>query len=511
MKTLKRLFYGISLCILLVCMAILLLASKEEWSEKLAGALYGDEESTEEETEETVGQNKDESVEKEEIIPQNTPMVYTTPKPQYGEEGDVNEEQEQYKPKTIDIKTVVPSMAGAGKYQVPVTDKVVIPEKLAGMTGYAEISGTLSELERKEADKIREELTEGDTGSLLVFDQRFYPYYHMLKDSEKELYRQIYANAFGMVERFKPCVKIYFTDVGRVVEAVYNDNPVLFWVDNSYGCKYDSSGVVVEISLQYNETAKKPEQSKQKFDECAEEILRVARTLSSDYEKEKYVHDKLASLITYVADAPMNQSAYSALVNGKTVCAGYAKAFQYLMQQLGIPCYYCRGYSGENHAWNIVELYGEYYNVDLTWDDATIGNYDYFNKTDADIKGTHIRKGASVHLPACGGTVYGNLETNYGEEPKVTDSYSPGLKLYYERLCERIGNLGCGSATYSDLVDLSVWKELEEAYTGGNSVFREDYLIRALHKAGGQYCLISLRAEEVTENAYDISCSVIVK
>ena len=53
-------------------------------------------------------------------------------------------------------------------------------------------------------------------------------------------------------------------------------------------------------------------------------------------EKEKFVHDALIDKISYNLGAEMNQSAYSTLVNGQTVCAGYARAFQYLLQQLGI-------------------------------------------------------------------------------------------------------------------------------------------------------------------------------
>ena len=122
--------------------------------------------------------------------------------------------------------------------------------------------------------------------------------------------------------------------------------------------------------------------------------------------KEKYVHDALASAVTYDLTADMNQSAYSALVNGKSVCAGYARAYQYLLQQLGIPCYYCTGYSGGDHAWNIVKLDDGYYNVDVTWDDAAAIRYDYFNKTDADFASTHVRQNLSVYLPACNGTAY---------------------------------------------------------------------------------------------------------
>ena len=61
------------------------------------------------------------------------------------------------------------------------------------------------------------------------------------------------------------------------------------------------------------------------------------------------------------------------------------------MQNLGIPCYYCRGVAGEPHAWNIIKLYDGYYNVDVTWDDSESGErYAYFNLSDAEI-GSQIR------------------------------------------------------------------------------------------------------------------------
>ncbi len=525
MNTLKKLFYGISICILLVCIAILTIASKPEWSQKVSEVLYGENgivptaspmpEATQTPEEENGGTVV--------IVPQNTPLVYVTSAPGQEQVPETEavppqKEEDKYIPATIDIKTVCPPRAQLSAYVEPVTDAVTIPEVVSTLNGYKEITSSMAEVNAEEVKQLKEELSEGDTGALLVFEQTYYPYYHMLDDNEKELYRQIYANAFAMTEKFKPCVEIFSTNLGRVMEAVFNDHPVLFWVETAYGCKYGPDGRVVEISLQYNETSKKAEQSKQKFEEKAEEILSVARTLSSDYEKEKYVHDRLAAKVSYDSSAAMNQSAYSALVNGKTVCAGYARAFQYLMQQLGIPCYYCRGYSGENHAWNIIELYGDYYNVDLTWDDTVPGNYDYFNRTDADLAGTHIRKSLSVKLPACGGTLYRGLEKSVspnGESSAPSEEtespYSAGLELYYDKLCDRIETLGRGRADYSDILDAQVWKELESAYLNGNASFREDYLIRSLQLVNADYCIISLSAEEITENAFEVNCSVLVQ
>lgn len=516
MKTLKKLFYGLCICILLVCVAILAVAMNPEWSEKLSKALYGDKGLMAEATATAVPTEapKEDSMGEDMVSPQRTPLVPATEAPEQGGTGGEAESDgmDDYEPKTIDIKMVCPSAEQISAYVKP-SGAQQVPAAVSSLCGYTELTANVTEITAEEAAELRESLSEGDTGALLLFEQRYYPYYHMLSDDQKEIYRQIFANAYAMNGPFKPCVEIFSTHLGEVVEAVYCDNPILFWVEPAYACKYDVNGRVVEIALQYNETATKPEQSILKFNEEAEEILSVAQTLNGDYAKEKYVHDKLVEKVTYAADAAMNQSAYSALVNGRTVCAGYARAFQYLMQQLGIPCYYCRGYSGENHAWNIVELYGDYYNVDVTWDDTDNSTYDYFNKTDEDLAKTHVRRSLSLNLPACTGTLYKGLELGENEEnPGVAaGSYSEGLAVYYDRLCERMESLGRGNAEYTDIVDAEVWKELEEAYLNGNHNFRDDYLIRTLQTVGAEYCIISLSAEKITDKAFEVSCSILVQ
>ena len=93
----------------------------------------------------------------------------------------------------------------------------------------------------------------------------------------------------------------------------------------------------MEIELKFNRTAQDLENARQIFRENADQILAGVQALPDSYGREKAVHDALIDKITYDMGAEMNQSAYSAMVNGRTVCAGYARAFQYLLQQLGIP------------------------------------------------------------------------------------------------------------------------------------------------------------------------------
>ena len=96
----------------------------------------------------------------------------------------------------------------------------------------------------------------------------------------------------------------------------------------------------------------------------------------------------------------LDQSAYSSVVLDNTVCAGYARCFQYLMQLVEVPTYNCHGWGGsERHAWNIIKLDDGFHNVDCTWDDSLAG-YDYFNLSDAENK-SHRRMEFSVYLPPC--------------------------------------------------------------------------------------------------------------
>lgn len=286
------------------------------------------------------------------------------------------------------------------------------PAAVGGRTGYEPVSGDAQQVLPEEADTV----APGELGEAFTFDPNYYPYYAMLETDLRQLYNQIYANASQLITSFTPVVDVDLERLKRTFEAVYNDHPELFWLETGFSCKYLEDGTCVEITLDYNEAINDIEAARQMFLGQAEVILAQARTLQSDYQRERYVHDILAERVEYDLNGVMNQSAYSGLVTSRTVCAGYSRAFQYLMQQMGIPCYYCTGYAGQDHAWNIVRIGGEYYNVDVTWDDTAELTHDYFNKSDAEFAPTHVRTGLSVYLPACMGTVFGGDVAEQGQE-----------------------------------------------------------------------------------------------
>ncbi|WP_275543519.1 transglutaminase domain-containing protein, partial [Streptococcus ruminantium] len=116
----------------------------------------------------------------------------------------------------------------------------------------------------------------------------------------------------------------------------------------------------------------------------AEKIVKAFEGLS-DVEKVRAAHDWLVDNVEYVARSGQDQSAYSALVEKKTVCAGYGHGLKLLLDKMGIPSQTLVGPAGnERHLWNVVELDGKWYHVDATWDStgSKNGRYKYTYKNE---------------------------------------------------------------------------------------------------------------------------------
>lgn len=150
-----------------------------------------------------------------------------------------------------------------------------------------------------------------------------------------------------------------------------------------------------------------------KIPESRKKAARLARTcqdvldeLDLDgktvYRKEKAFHDYLVRNVVYDSKARMKKAeggdvytAYGALVEGSAVCNGYAEAMKLLCDLSGVECRMISGtVDGENHAWNLVSIDGEWYHVDVTWDDPVPDGgdrvmYDYLNLSDKEMKADH--------------------------------------------------------------------------------------------------------------------------
>lgn len=140
---------------------------------------------------------------------------------------------------------------------------------------------------------------------------------------------------------------------------------------------------------------------------------------NSDYENELAIHDYLVQNVQYDYSTTVPSDSfdiYGALINKTAVCQGYAWAFMVFMDALGINNQLVSGdVSGVGHLWNMVNLDGEWYQVDVTWDDPeqngdqSIPHY-YFNVTDSMISYQHTYEAAQY--PSANATTYNYYQYN---------------------------------------------------------------------------------------------------
>lgn len=109
---------------------------------------------------------------------------------------------------------------------------------------------------------------------------------------------------------------------------------------------------------------------------------------TSDYEKIRTVYEYVCENVTYDRIHKKNENyflrstSYAALIWGNATCQGYCVTMYRLLREVGINTRIITGTAdGETpdtlHAWNIVELDGAYYNIDVTWD-AGKESWSYF-------------------------------------------------------------------------------------------------------------------------------------
>ena len=213
------------------------------------------------------------------------------------------------------------------------------------------------------------------------------------------------------------------------LDAYRRDRVDHFWFGTHYGISYTQESVTT-FTPSYVFTEEELPEKRAAFDEAVNAILAGVPSTMGELEREVYLHDTLANRITYVLDAPNAHNAYGAIVEGEAVCEGYAEALQLLLMRVGIQSFIIIGESLQpttdgnvGHAWNYVRIGGNYYHVDLTWNDSdSLIYHAYFNVSDARIAEDHSITETAYALPVCNTeaqnyfAVYGGMLSGYTAE-----------------------------------------------------------------------------------------------
>ena len=165
----------------------------------------------------------------------------------------------------------------------------------------------------------------------------------------------------------------------EIYPQVVNENPELFFVQG--GCVYQMMGGIVSNVLPdylwgeevVNElTGEQKSQIRQKqtaLEQVVNGILAQVDPDCSDLETALCLHDYLATHAQY-DETHQFRDAYTILVEGTGVCQAYTLAYRLLLNRVNITSGTVTSTS-LNHIWNILLIDGNWYHVDVTWDDPT--------------------------------------------------------------------------------------------------------------------------------------------
>jgi len=166
-----------------------------------------------------------------------------------------------------------------------------------------------------------------------------------------------------------------FDDVRHIIRVFMRKHPEIFWFSHQY--LFDEKNGI--LRFKYNFTKEKAAFFKGEIEKVVTEDFQVnyVKTLPK-IERLVYVYKWIANRTTYNEYSSFNQTIYSVLINRNSVCTGYAKTAQYLLNLVGIESELVFGkfHSDKSehgrHGWNIVKINGKWYHVDFCLADPSL-------------------------------------------------------------------------------------------------------------------------------------------
>lgn len=238
-------------------------------------------------------------------------------------------------------------------------------------------------------------------------------------------------------------------------------NPQYYFINGGYAYIEPSSILLPTFYQEFqsgSERSKATQAMKNQITSCESAIAAAGNA----EQKAKVAHDYIVKKVEYDdnyltnPENPFHQSAYSVFCDDHSVCAGYTKAFEILMNGAGIDTI---AVLSTDHAWNMIKINDSWYHMDCTWDDmdgysgyAMI--YNFFNRSEAVIRsdGTHeIESMFNGKLPAS------TLDSGAGNT-SIGKCATPSKKTAAPEItCKAVQNGGTGyhkqcNSKYGDLL-----------------------------------------------------------
>ena len=256
---------------------------------------------------------------------------------------------------------------------------------------------------------------------ILYYDQRYF--LSQLTDNQLQTACILYQAVMNFEEECAIPKGISTAQIRDIFFLMKSECPELFQLDLLKDAEYSylkEQDQVFSVKLHYNMTKQEYQDRRAS---CEVKInYFVSQTAGmTPLEKETYIFDRLVDGCWYELDTEFCGNAYGALIEDKAKCDGISLAMKWCMEAVGVQCLCIFGDAREGdvgHAWNMVCLDGNYYNVDLTGsmrharNEGTILEdmllYYAFNVSDAWAEKDYIvcKTFTDYHKPVCDTDAY---------------------------------------------------------------------------------------------------------
>jgi len=226
-----------------------------------------------------------------------------------------------------------------------------------------------------------------------------------------EVKKKIYSELLSGLTNFDDKIPIPYADINTVSEIfkfVLLDNPLVHYAP-TFTHWSDSNNEICTIEPKYKYSKSI---SKRWHNDIIRYLLKFDTVCNkSEYKKELFVHEYCLNNFCY--DYSFDEKSHTIMgpiLENRAVCEGIAKFVKLVFDYVGLKSIVVTGDAEnpdnsqmEGHAWNIVEVEGELYHLDVTFDmtltsDRSAHRYDYFNLPDNDILVDHV---IGVSTPKC--------------------------------------------------------------------------------------------------------------
>ena len=174
-------------------------------------------------------------------------------------------------------------------------------------------------------------------------------------------------------------------DAKAYVSFVYQQYPEYYYLNGITGGKQTQDGKVKSLNFGYDRAKEQMLEERAFMETETDKVINKIGKDWSETEKALYVHDWLDVNFMYDYDlfeAPgsENHDILGFLRDKRGVCQSYAYTFIYVMHRLGMNSYYVASMTDE-HGWNVVQIDGNWYHVDATYDDPVLKDLEDPDKT----------------------------------------------------------------------------------------------------------------------------------